>query len=861
MSPPAVPAPLQAAFGPGRAWTSRSDGSATAWETPTFHLLWSPGATSETDLRRLWEARKGRQPYAVVALAPSDDPDKVLVAGPQFARPIRQLLSHRVFDLLEQSRARAPREAAAFLTGEFSRLEEAVVPGLRVKDLLTPHFLRERLPQAPNARHLPDVVKSVTRPQSLSWRSVFQALGYQVQPLQPRGYLLRADNAPVAVVHALGDPALFSRLTKNGELPEGMVLADCEKQGAHWGILAAGTRYRLFQRQPPIGPATGQYLEIDLAELESRRRWYLGLLAPQSLQENGWLTAWIQEAKDFGQKLREGLQERLIKDALPNIARGLGQFLEAEGADLSDRKHLQQIEEAALTLVFRFMFLLHTEARGYLPIGSAAYRPRSASQLADDSRPGRGPFGRRSTQRWDRFRTLVRMVRTGDPSAGVPAYNGSLFAAAGFPGSDLLERAEITDIYMAPVLSAIAFENDRPEASGLDYAGLQIGHLGAIYEALLTLRLTRAPEDLAYDARRDIYRPLRAGEQPEVTKADLYYQAQAGGRKAGGVFYTRHEFVDHLLNHSLRPALDDHLEEVGKLAHRDPGAATRRLFDFSVVDPAMGSAHFLTAALDMLADRIEIFLAEAGGLPGMESQFRDLRQDTGPVAHQVEDGDLLRRLILKRCIYGVDLSPMAVEVANVTLWLASFVPGLALSYLGSNLKCGDSLIGVADPQVVGGSDSPLLTGLPVREAMQRAAKFQRRLAANPDRTPDEVQRSEELSVELQSATAGLRTAFNLWAAEPLGVNGARYALETNVAEIVRTNVPPATAIADKVRDAERVAERYRVFHWPLKFPSVFHRDRPGFDVVVGNPPWNEVNVEELSFYALRDPGLKGLPNL
>ena len=441
MTPPPVPAPLEASFGPGRAWTSRSDASATAWETPTFHLLWSPEATTETALRRLWEDRKGRQPYAVVALAPSDEPEKVQVAGPQHARPIRQLPAHRVFDLLDQGRGKSPREAAAFLTREFSRLEEAVVPGVRVKDLLTPHFLRERLLGPASARHLPELVKSIARPQSRSWRSVFQALGYQVQPLQPRGYLLRTDNAPVAVVHPLADPSLFSRLTDNGELPEGMVLADCEKQGAHWGILAAGTRYRLFQRQPPVGPATGQYLEIDIAELETQDRWYLGLLPPQSLCESGWLTDWIQEARDFGEQLREGLQERLIKDALPNIARGLGEYLEAEGADLSDRQHLQQIEEAALTLVFRFMFLLHTEARGYLPIGSAAYRPRSASQLADDSRPGSGPFGRRSTQRWDRLRTLIRMVRTGDPSAGVPAYNGSLFAPAGFPGSDLLERA------------------------------------------------------------------------------------------------------------------------------------------------------------------------------------------------------------------------------------------------------------------------------------------------------------------------------------------------------------------------------------------------------------------------------------
>ena len=862
MSPPAVPAPLEAAFGPGREWTSRSDGSATAWETPTFHLLWSPQAASETALRRLWEARKGRQPYAVVALAPSDDPDKVLVAGPQYARPVRQLLAHRVFDLLEQSRARAPREAAAFLTGEFSRLEDAVVPGLRVKDLLTPHFLRERLPQAPNARHLPDVVKSVTRPQSLSWRSVFRALGYQVQPLQPRGYLLRVDNVPVAVVHALNDPSLFSRLTDNGELPEGMVLADCEKQGAHWGILATGTRYRLFQRKPPIGPATGQYLEIDLAELESRRRWYLGLLAPQSLQENGWLTAWIQEAKDFGQKLREGLQERLIKDSLPNIARGLGEYLESEGADLSDRKHLQQIEEAALTLVFRFMFLLHTEARGYLPVGSSAYRPHSASQLADDSRPGRGPFGRRSTQRWDRLRTLVRMVRTGDTTTGVPAYNGSLFAADGFPGSDLLERAEITDIYMAPVLSAIAFENDRPQASGLDYAGLQIGHLGAIYEALLTFRLTRAPEDLAYDARRDIYRPLRAGEQPEVTKADLYYQAQAGGRKAGGVFYTRHEFVDHLLQHSLRPALDDHLAQVGKLAERDPNQAARRLFDFSVVDPAMGSAHFLTAALDMLADRIELFLAEVGGLPAIARQLSELSKDTGPIAHQPEAGDLLRRLILKRCIYGVDLSPMAVEVANVTLWLASFVPGLALSYLGSNLKCGDALIGVADPSVLGDvdRDEMFTGGQEVVDAMRQAAKLQLRVAENPDRTPGEVSRSEGLAAELHTATAALRNAFDLWTAEPLGLPNSRGDLQLHGQAIV-SGGKLQPYVATQLRKARAVARRYRFFHWPLEFPSVFHRERQGFDVVVGNPPWNEITVEELAFYALRDPGLRGLPRL
>ena len=603
---------------------------------PAYHLLWSDAVDTEGEVRRLWEARKGRQAYPVVLLVPSDDESKVLVSGPQDARPVRELPAGRVIDLLEASRNLAAREAASLLAREFSRLEEAVVPGLRVKDLLTPHFLRDRMRWSVNEQRLSGAVAGMGRTGSVAWRTLFQEMGYQVEQLPQRGYLLRYENAPIAVVHPHRDPSQFSRLTDNGELPEGMVLADCGQFGAQWGILAASGRYRLFQRRPPVGPATGQHLEIDTGELERKDRLYLGLLAPESLKEEGWLTGWVAEAKDFGEELRKGLEERLIKDALPNIARGLGEYLEAQGSDLSDQEQLRvptaTIEEAALTLVFRFMFLLHTEARGYLPIGSAAYRPHSARQLAEDSRLAGSSLSWKATQRWDRLRTLVRMVRTGDRSAGVPAYNGSLFAADGFPGSALLEQAEIADIYLAPALVSIAYEIDKSDAPGLDYAGLQIGHLGAIYEALLTLRLTRAPEDLAYDSKRDVFRPIRAGEKPEITKAQLYYQAEAGGRKAGGVFYTRHEFVDHLLNHSLLPALDGHLAEVGKVAARNPNEAAQRLFDFSVVDPAMGSAHFLTAALDKMADRIEIFLAEVGGLPGIARQLSELSQDNGAVS-------------------------------------------------------------------------------------------------------------------------------------------------------------------------------------------------------------------------------------
>ena len=288
---------LEAAYGQGRSWTSQAGSSARAWETSSYHLLWADHAASDADLRRLWEARKGRQPHPVVLLAPSDQEAKVRVAGPQDARPVRELPAHRVLGLLETSRGLATREAASFLAREFSRLEEAVVPGLRVKDLLTPHFLRDRLRWPINEQRLSRAIEGITPTAGMDWRALFQGMGYQVEQLPQHGYLLRYEKTPVAVLHLHRDANQFSRLTDNGELPEGMVLADSAQHGAYWGVLAAEGRYRLFQRRPPVGPATGQHVEIDLGELERKDRLYLGLLAPESLKENGW--HWLARREAF----------------------------------------------------------------------------------------------------------------------------------------------------------------------------------------------------------------------------------------------------------------------------------------------------------------------------------------------------------------------------------------------------------------------------------------------------------------------------------------------------------------------------------------------------------------------------------
>ena len=290
----------------------------------------------------------------------------------------------------------------------------------------------------------------------------------------------------------------------------------------------------------------------------------------------------------------------------------------------------------------------------------------------------------------------------------------------------------------------------------------------------------------------------------------------------------------------------------------------------------MGSAHFLTAALGMMADHIEIFLAEIGRLARHTAAAQRTQGGGRP-------GVPSRRTTATCC--GGSSSNAASTALTSHRWrlrsptsrcgLRRSSPAWHCRYLGSNLKCGDALIGVADPNVVGASDNPLFTGQAVTEAMARAAALQREQAENPDRTPEEVKRSEELGGELHEATTGLRSAFDLWTADPLGLrventfvaNGkgrqesvsARHVLEINAESVVERRESPE--VAKVIAEARETADRYRFFHWPLEFPHVFHRERPGFDVVVGNPPWNEVTVEELAFYALREPGLRGLPDL
>jgi hypothetical protein len=231
-------------------------------------------------------------------------------------------------------------------------------------------------------------------------------------------------------------------------------------------------------------------------------------------------------------------------------------------------------------------------------------------------------------------------------------------------------------------------------------------------------------------------------------------------RKTSGSHYTPPFVVRRLLENALVPALEKHLDGVARKPPHDRWAA---MLAFHVVDPAMGSGHFLVDAVDVIADRFAMFLAENEGLgrvPLAAARAEIADASTGLHDERLgatpTDFDVLRCVVARNCIYGVDLDPLAVELAKLTLWLHISVPAPP-SFVGRNLRHGDALLGSID---------------------------------------------------------------------------------------AHTPIPEALASWE---DA---------FHWPLAFPEVFVRENPGFDVVLGNPPWEELNVDEIGFFAAYIPGIK-----
>ncbi len=641
-----------------------------------------------------------------------------------------------------------------------------------------------------------------------------------------------------------------------------------QHSGLPWGILTNGRLWRLVHR------ATADKLEIfyevDLPALIEQRdpdafKYFWLFFRREAFTAPAGHTPFLARVLAQSQAYNRGISDSLkgqVYEALRHLAQGLLDFPANQLDPTPDT--LRDIYTNSLIVLYRLLFILYAESRALLPVAGPQANPlyRDSYSLTALKRriardlDQRKPMAASMDNDWHHLRRLWEVIDQGNPDLGVPAYNGGLFDPQ---KHTFLTRYRVGDTHLRQAIDLLARTRDPQtgERRFVDYRDLEIRHLGSIYEGLLEYQLRRADAPLAVrlDKGREVYDTAPAGGPVDVAAGDVYLVTDKGERKASGSYYTPDFIVEYIVEQTVGPVLAD-------LAGRhaaDPAALERAILRVNVLDPSMGSGHFLVEATHFIARR----LVELG-LP------------TPPDSGDSPDSDLAywRRRVAQACIYGVDLNPLAVELAKLSLWLTTVARGKPLSFLDHHLRHGNSLIGsrVADLPLKGAAQQSRQRRQKSRkaEAEQRAAGqmsmlddsafvstmrtatgFMGDIEHLRGETLAEVQEAAGLYGKIVSETANPRQLANLHTARAFGLD-ITDDLWPALARYLTHGGLPFAKFDQLAAQAAALTKQHHFFHWELEFPEVFFDDHgrldaaAGFDAVIGNPPY--VRQERLQPY-------------
>lgn len=835
-----------------------------AVEVTVFESGTRPGVAA---LRNAWKARLGGRatPLVVVALYDS----KASLCGPAGEQPpaYADIELGRAERLCSTALEEPDRHAALrFLSAALPELEQPT-SGLRNQGFFASHELAIGVPTRDDWKAATEKAKALLRQRD---RELLHALGFAVESLPGHALVLRAAESRIALAILLErneSPDVASARFSNTS-PISYALAKAEAENLEYVVVLAGPVLRLYPVKTGVG--TGQrgrsetFVEIHLDLLPEELAGYLWLLfSAAALGKAGPVKEILENSSRYAADLGTRLRERIYAEVIPALAQGLIFARKLQRPTASD---LAETYQMTLIVLFRLLFIAYAEDKELLPYKSNdLYRARSLKQKANDLTKllrGGKQFGDATTSHWEEVERLFRAVDRGNPEWGVPQYNGGLFssdARVSKIGAAIAEL-RLPDRVFGPVLGALLVDR-TPEGPGpVDFRTLGVREFGTVYEGLLENELSIAEVHLTTD-KEEHYRPAKSTDEIRVSKGSVYLHNRSGARKATGSYFTKHFAVEYLLANSLEPALAEHLTRLDTLSDR---AASEAFFDFRVADISMGSGHFLVAAVDHIELRLSSYLARRP-LPEVVNELRRLaggaKAALGNLSDglEIEDNQLLRRQIARRCVYGVDSNQIAVELARLGLWVHTFVSGLPLSFLDHNLVVGNSLVGIATLEEASEFLKELLEkplfAVSADALVGVANQSLARLAKLSDANAAEIEQAREAFQEMRRSVAPAAALFDALAA-------ARISEDVRVAVLPKETdqiFDPTASVSPLARRlAKETLKEIHPFHFPIAFPEVFLRDRPGFDVIVGNPPWEKVRVEEHEFWGRHFPGLRGL---
>ncbi|MDR3449590.1 MAG: restriction endonuclease [Alphaproteobacteria bacterium] len=688
---------------------------------------------------------------------------------------------------------------------------------------------------------------------------------------------------------------------------------DLTSGALRWGVLTNGARWRLYFSG--ARSVSENFFEIDLARLLAVPGHDGGLFAPPDEERRHWLKIFAlifgrdafvpttgdgrtfhQRALDQGRFYEERVAASLSTLVFGHIFPTLAQAI----AGAAPAAPLTDVRDAALVLLYRLLFILYAEDRNLLPVGEERYREyslRDRVRLEVGKKLDRAePLSESAARYWSVLDDLCRAIDQGDASIGLPPYNGGLFDARKTP---LLAEVRIGDSVMARVIDDLSFEKTDTGRKYINYRDLSVQQLGSIYERLLEYQISRD------------------GDAIKVTP-NIF------ARKGSGSYYTPDDLVNLIIRESIDPLVSARMNafvaKANELEASDKAQEVRnaflvgldpaeKLLEMKICDPAMGSGHFLVALVDYLADRVITAMADAQAEIGFYEYVSPLIARVDAIRativrnagergwsidfNQLDDRHIVRRMVLKRCIYGVDKNVMAVELAKVSLWLHTFTVGAPLSFLDHHLRCGDSLFGSWVRQGIDRAEklgAPLFLHSSLTKALRAASKMQI-IEGLTDAEIAEAHRSKDVFDEVREMTAPLDAILSfLGALQWLDIKGKldsialqgffaeQYgdpiALALGVAQPVYSG-PRGRSAKDMVKkqaDPRQVFDRFlaiwtaalslireeRFFNWQVAFPGIWSDwERPtrtgGFDATIGNPPWDRMKLQQVEWFAARKP--------
>lgn len=632
-------------------------------------------------------------------------------------------------------------------------------------------------------------------------------------------------------------------------------------ESAMWGVASDGVTLRIVRDNASLTrPA---WIEANLGRIFTEERYAdfaaLWLLAHETrfgkpdlpaaeCALEAWRTAGREEGTRAREDLRNGVEEALIALGHGFVAHPENGALRAalQDGSLKDREFFNQL----LRLVYRLIFLLTVEERGLLhPDGTkdaarALYaegyslrrlRERSAKRSAHD----------RHSDLWEAVKVAFRGVAGGEPRLGLPALAG-IFAKSQSPA---LDAAKLENRALLLGVFRLSWLRTTSGLSRVNWRDMGPEELGSVYESLLELVpvISVASRSFAF------------------AKGD---ETKGNARKTSGSYYTPDSLVQVLLDSALEPVVKETLAA-------NPQKPVEALLGLSIVDPACGSGHFLLAAARRLAAHVARL--QTNGTPSAGEYRRALRQVVG------------------RCVYGVDLNPMAVDLCKVALWMEAVEPGLPLTFLDAHIQHGNALLGTTPElmakgipnaawEAIEGDDRKVASALKKRNGKETSGQTtMTSLWGKPAGSEsEEVARAVAALEEASDIDAGALAAKESKWAEILASGAFRhqkFVADAWCAAFVWPKPSEGGAVVEAaptmglwadirdgkgnppaltVKTVEELAAQYHFFHWHLAFPTVFKRG--GFDVVLGNPPWEHVELKEQEFFASRNEAIANAVN-